>query len=400
MTAKGSRRSRFASALLALGLGLLLAAASLVALEGTCYLLNRSGLGRSPANAPARASSAPAFLPSGSEIPSGAAAKMVHPPIAVRVDQSAVVAEGHQPFMDRSQRVLAAKSGVRLPSVLHARDGSTVYATLVTTDEHGLRSTRDPFAGQPGRSHLVTLGCSFAWGVGVDDEETFASRLAARLPGRHVYNFGIPGAGPNDLLAREELFDLFSTLAEPRGSALYLLIGEHVQRANGSMSVVGRWATGSADEEEVAPGEFRFRGSWQSAMPVRTWLYHFLVNREITRFFQLDWPPPDRAAATRTARMLGALRRTYRAKTLPENQLTVVIFSTGNLRAELRGALDAEGLPYLDYSQIDWSRITGEPASIALDGHPAPPTYRALADAVIEDLQLDGGSGSLSASRD
>jgi len=399
VTARSSRRSRVASSLLALGLGLLLAAASVAALEGACYLLNRAGLGRSPANALAGAAAPAPLLPGAHEVPSGAAAKMVHPPVDVRVDRSAVVAEGNEPFMDRTQRVLAAKRGVQLASVLRARDGSTVYATLVTTDEHGLRSTPDPFAGEPGRSHLATLGCSFTWGVGVDDDETFASQLAARLPDRHVYNFGIPGAGPNDLLAREEELGLFSAIQEPRGSALYLWIGEHVQRANGSMSVVGRWATGSADVEEVAPGEFRFRGSWKSARPIRTWLYRFLVDREITRFFQLDWPPPDRAAAARAARMIAALRREYRARTLPENDFFVVIFSAGGLRAELRDALDAEGLPYLDYSQIEWSRVTGEAPSIALDGHPAPPTYRALADAVIEDLHLEGRSGSAVTSR-
>ena len=87
--------------------------------------------------------------------------------------------------------------------------------------------------------------------------------------------------------------------------------------------------------------------------------------------------------------MIAALRRDYRAKTAPENELTVVIFSSqGLLDADLRNALDAEGLPYVDYSRIDWSRVTGEPASIALDGHPTAAAHRALAESVVEDLRL------------
>jgi len=396
VTARGSRRSRVTGSLLALGLGLLLAAASVAALEGACYLLNRARPGSLAQKGSAGPEKEHALLSRGAfEFPSRATERMVHDPVWVRIDPSEVVPVDHQRFMDRSSAVLATKPNFRGPSVLRARDGSTVYSTFVTTDEHGLRATPDRFAGRAKPRHLATIGCSFTWGVGVNDDETLASRLAERLADSHLYNFGLPGAGPNDLLAREQQLGVFSSIREPRGSAIYLLIGDHVQRAIGAMSVVGRWGMGDAYEEETSQGEFRLRGSWVRSMPIRTWLFGVLADRETTRFFQLDWPRADGAAVARTVRMIGALRRSYRAKTSAGNEMIVVVYQIDpNLHAALRDALDAEALPYLDYSPIDWSRITGQPSYIALDGHPAPPTYRALADAVIEDLHLDGGSGS------
>jgi hypothetical protein len=97
----------------------------------------------------------------------------------------------------------------------------------------------------------------------------------------------------------------------------------------------------------------------------------------------------DREAHARALRMIDALRRAYRDRTRPDNEFVVVLFSDhGADGAWLREALEELRLPYLDYSRIEWSRVTGEPAVIELDGHPTPATYHALAASLVEDLAL------------
>lgn len=70
----------------------------------------------------------------------------------------------------------------------HQRD----WEYRVHVGDDGFRRVPGPVA--PGAARLVVLGDSYAFGYGVDDEETFASRLAGMLGGRaDVRNWGVPG---------------------------------------------------------------------------------------------------------------------------------------------------------------------------------------------------------------
>jgi hypothetical protein len=62
----------------------------------------------------------------------------------------------------------------------------------VRVGDDGFRSV--PTSTAPGAARVVVLGDSYAFGYGVDDAETFASRLAGLLRGRaEVRNWGVPG---------------------------------------------------------------------------------------------------------------------------------------------------------------------------------------------------------------
>ena len=78
----------------------------------------------------------------------------------------------------------------------------------MSTDSLGHRLSHPP--GQsPANSGpvLLLVGDSFAQGVGVDDEETVAWRLAGALRNRDVINLGVAGYGPDqELLSVEEFF--------------------------------------------------------------------------------------------------------------------------------------------------------------------------------------------------
>jgi lysophospholipase L1-like esterase len=62
----------------------------------------------------------------------------------------------------------------------------------VRVNEDGFRNV--PAAAGPSAARIVILGDSYAFGYGVDDNETFAHRLAELLRGRaEVQNWGVPG---------------------------------------------------------------------------------------------------------------------------------------------------------------------------------------------------------------
>jgi hypothetical protein len=77
-----------------------------------------------------------------------------------------------------------------------SRDGETLYAATYTIGEDGFRVT----PGADGVRRINLFGGSFAFGQGLEDDETLAYHLGLAL-GAETRNFGIVGGGPHEALA-------------------------------------------------------------------------------------------------------------------------------------------------------------------------------------------------------
>jgi hypothetical protein len=77
-------------------------------------------------------------------------------------------------------------------------DGRTLYAVTYTVGEDGFRVT--PGDWNVGARRINLLGGSFAFGDGLEDDETLAYHLGQKL-GVATRNFGISGGGPHEALA-------------------------------------------------------------------------------------------------------------------------------------------------------------------------------------------------------
>lgn len=75
--------------------------------------------------------------------------------------------------------------------------------TRVDISEQGLRGERvfAP-APAPGTLRVAFVGCSFTFGHGVEEPQTFVSRLAERNPHVEALNLGVPGYGQDQCLLR------------------------------------------------------------------------------------------------------------------------------------------------------------------------------------------------------
>ncbi|MCW8133969.1 MAG: hypothetical protein KIS92_26725, partial [Planctomycetota bacterium] len=144
-------------------------------------------------------------------------------------------------------------------------NGSTlVYKAVYTTDEHGRRVMPAPDGPVPERA-VFFLGCSYTFGWGVDDAETMPWKTAELAPYRRVYNFGVGGYGPQQLV---ELFktDLSKEVPQKRALAIFTFHHEHINRAAGTPRVVrtfgGDFPWYALDEHTGRParkGSFRER---------------------------------------------------------------------------------------------------------------------------------------------
>ena len=82
-----------------------------------------------------------------------------------------------------------------------------LHRGLVSSNSKGVRGTREyDYAKPAGATRIVVLGDSFTFGEEVDDRDTYAYRLAEKLPGVEVLNLGVHGYGNDQMLIylREE----------------------------------------------------------------------------------------------------------------------------------------------------------------------------------------------------
>lgn len=94
------------------------------------------------------------------------------------------------------------------PNLHHAAKTYSRGTFHLTTDSVGRRATYPPGAdAPPGSPVLLLVGDSFVQGIGVEDDETVAWKVARALPDRRVVNLGVAGYGTDQmLLAIEEFF--------------------------------------------------------------------------------------------------------------------------------------------------------------------------------------------------
>lgn len=104
-----------------------------------------------------------------------------------------------------------------------------VYDFHVSRDEFGFRTVPQSQKA-PKTNHLVIGGCSFAFGIGVNDHETMAAQLAKKFPNTHTVNLGIPGGGPSNSLWQWESLSFKDYIPEEKGIFVWIHMSDHVFR--------------------------------------------------------------------------------------------------------------------------------------------------------------------------
>lgn len=107
--------------------------------------------------------------------------------------------------------------------------GSVVYEAYYTFDENGLRSTTNTTNSNV--DVALVFGDSMAFGVGVNDNETFPSFISKHNTSTKVYNYGFYGHGPNHMLKTIQSEAFKTKFKNNKGKVFFLLRDDAVKIA-------------------------------------------------------------------------------------------------------------------------------------------------------------------------
>lgn len=282
----------------------------------------------------------------------------------------------------------ALKPNARVRVVLRRSGGQVIYDVRYTFDGFGRRVTPAPGPTRRAQRALLCFGDSLTLGEGVNDDQTLPAALARALPGTAVYNYGVKGYGPHQVLAKLEEGGLRQQTGVRRAALIYTFIDDHVSRAIGAMIPYAGWAANAPyyaleGDRLVRRGSFKTGRGWPNAA------YELFGRSQVLKCFRVDLPPVTTDRHLRlVCRMLEAARDRF-AEQMQSDGFYVVCYPGATLARRLVPMLRARGISVVDYA--DWRGWDEAKYRIPYDGHPTPEAYRVIAARLVQDLGLAAG---------
>lgn len=239
------------------------------------------------------------------------------------------------------------------------------YDVVYSVNEQSRRIT--PERGKEADSAVLLFGCSFTFGIGVRDEETYAWKLAQALGEKYqVINLGVPSYGAHQLLALiesgrlEPIFKRYKHIY-----AFFLTISDHPRRCIGFAPWARRGPRYIVDGERVVyVGDLaetkRFHGVVDDVL-------RYSAFYQAIRFNPVFYNA-QQALALHTALIAEAAKK-LKARNI---SLTAIIWPDF---PEIIEKLEAHSLSILNLAPAmpDWDKgDAGPPYVIPYDGHPGP----------------------------
>lgn len=267
--------------------------------------------------------------------------------------------------------------------------GEIIYTATYTTDSQGRRIVPNSSGREHLQQFIAFFGCSFTFGEGVNDEDTLPNKVAEQMPEYMVYNYGVPGYGPQLMLAMLQSGDIARTIPQRKGIIVYIFFHDHINRAAGRMSCAIR-AGKHFPCYEICDGVLERRGNFDTARPTRLNLMTFLNHSGIVRYFWLDFPPLRSYHYKLTAQIIAESNRLFKSQ-FDDISFYVLVYPTVPALNKDPALLFAY-LKNTEVQIIDCHAFPYDRQKHALhnqyDFHPSPLLHKIMAEILVSKLKV------------
>lgn len=278
-------------------------------------------------------------------------------------------------------------------SLLATDNGGVVYNVTYTVDNLFRRKTIGSQHSN-GRRTLVTLGCSFTFGLGLNDGDTIASQLQSLMPEAKVYNLGIAAGAINvDTRVLNEFPQRYAFTSKTKPLALYFFIENHLTRIACGIECMHRdsnWMK-QLPRFTIEGGQLMDRGLFEDNWP---WKYDLHWASFIRSFLFL--PGVNFATSPRNIYLYGQLMSHFRNKLRKSGYADLIVVNLDDQAypfSVVEGELGKYGIRTIDLSTANVGHLLGTKNSLPIDGHPSPVRNFAYAWLLRERLREGRANG-------
>lgn len=266
-------------------------------------------------------------------------------------------------------------------------NGKRVYDVTYSIDNYCRRIT--PVTDRNNRNrYAIFFGGSYAFGEGVEDNETLPAYFSRFATSYMPYNYGFHGYGPHQMLAKLIAVNLNTEIKEKTGILIYVYLARHINRAIGDMYVFNKWGKKSPYYTINAEGNLIRKGNFLSGRPYISACYNLLGKSNFIKYFKISFPLKlsDRHYRL-TTKIFKEARKEFR-KQFENDNFYVVLYPSAEVGREDTRKI----IPYLKEASINYLDYTSlfDPASKAYkngaDHHPSAKAYETLAHKLSQDL--------------
>ncbi len=263
----------------------------------------------------------------------------------------------------------------------------TIYYANYETDSFHRRKVNGN--SKKDNNHLILFGCSYTFGDGIDNKNTFAQILKDSLKSEYsVYNYGVPGYGTQQMLTTIQYQNLNKEIPQKKGTVLYIYVPGIISRNIAAFSTFNWSKNYPCYKFEKA--KLKYYSSAREAYPNRTRVFDFLHNFNTFRYLNFvrnfNYPKVNDEYIELTGKILAESRKSY-LKYFPDSRFATIIFphlhnkdpNTEKLIENLKN----KNIPVFDLSNFA-DTITDK--TIKNDGHPSAYLHKAISNYIFSEI--------------
>ena len=267
-------------------------------------------------------------------------------------------------------------------------NNNKVYKAFYKTDSLGRKETYGNLNSD--KNHLVFFGCSYTFGDGISNSKIFTQRLKNLLKEKSsVYNYGVPGYGTQQMLAKLQFGNIEKEILQQNGKAIYVYVPGIISRNIGAFSTFG-WSN-IYPCYSLENNKLKYFRSSVDAFPLRAKFFKIMNHFHLFRYLKInrnfDYPKINNEHIKLTSEMIIESKKIYQSK-FKNSEFYVLIFphlhSKDKNTETLKKHLLKDSIKIIDLSNFADTILD---KSIPLDGHPSENLHKEISLEIFKILK-------------
>ena len=264
-----------------------------------------------------------------------------------------------------------------------------IYKALYSTNEFGWRITKNKQLVFDKDVSLLFWGCSFTFGEGLNNEETFPFILSEKAHLK-TYNLGVAGSSPSRMLFRFKDKKSYGFDLNDKNSkfAFYMFMNDHYARVIGTPSYFEVDKSYSDPYFYLESGKLKFKRSFSEMPPLKLFLIKLLGKSNFLKLLSLSYPTIGQDELELFSKTIEGLKNEILESNINVKEFFVVIwpgeiYLTNSLKKELSKL----GIRTLDYGILNVHELLRGRNVQKYDAHPSALSNDLLAFLLKKDIE-------------